>query len=324
MSERENNSILVRAARGSVRRFVRNMLHRSILALAALVALVFVPAGPSRAQSQSAASKPTVTGVGASTSNQVAPANTATIAQAARLQPAVESTDSTGQSAPQGRHEGITVHGHWTIEVRNPDGTLASRRAFDNELINSGSTLLGNLLAGTVAPGGWELILAGTNPTQVPASQPNPCGTGAFGLGGGAVTFIPNPGFNACGLFEAGTSVGVRICGGGSPAVFCTLTRTPAIGQTVGANSGQVAITLSGTFPAPNPGWVGSVASNLDTCNGGATTGTGLATVSASDCMTGLPGAVSVNFLTATLLPTPVQVTVAGQIVAVTLTLSFQ
>ena len=30
------------------------------------------------------------------------------------------------KSSGDGKHEGIKVHGHWTIEVRNPNGTLFS------------------------------------------------------------------------------------------------------------------------------------------------------------------------------------------------------
>jgi hypothetical protein len=31
-----------------------------------------------------------------------------------------------------GPQEGIKVHGHWVIEVRNPDGKVATRREFEN------------------------------------------------------------------------------------------------------------------------------------------------------------------------------------------------
>src|SRR5579863_1311210 len=62
MSERKNNGIAVRAAGGSEWRATPKMLRRWILALAALAALVFVPAEPSRAQSQSATSNTAVAG----------------------------------------------------------------------------------------------------------------------------------------------------------------------------------------------------------------------------------------------------------------------
>ena len=33
--------------------------------------------------------------------------------------------------------EGIKVHGHWTIDIRNPDGTLAQHHEFENALIGA-------------------------------------------------------------------------------------------------------------------------------------------------------------------------------------------
>jgi hypothetical protein len=50
-----------------------------------------------------------------------------------------------------GAREGIKVHGHWTIEIRNPDGTLASRSEFENSL-QGGETLLAGLLGNTITP----------------------------------------------------------------------------------------------------------------------------------------------------------------------------
>ena len=39
-----------------------------------------------------------------------------------------------GSREEGGPREGIKVHGHWTIVVKNPDGTVAQRREFDNDL----------------------------------------------------------------------------------------------------------------------------------------------------------------------------------------------
>lgn len=55
--------------------------------------------------------------------------------------------------APQ---EGIRVHGHWTISVVNPDGSLASEVEFENALLPSGSLSLLQLLTGRFSTnGGW-------------------------------------------------------------------------------------------------------------------------------------------------------------------------
>ena len=59
--------------------------------------------------------------------------------------------------------EGIKVHGHWTIEVRNPDGTLAERREFDNILGPTGAETLVNLLGRRNSVGGWHIRLSATS-----------------------------------------------------------------------------------------------------------------------------------------------------------------
>ncbi len=43
----------------------------------------------------------------------------------------------------------IKVHGHWTLDVHNADGSLASHAEFENELTPLGGGLLGILLHGT-------------------------------------------------------------------------------------------------------------------------------------------------------------------------------
>jgi hypothetical protein len=72
-----------------------------------------------------------------------------------------------------GPGEGIKVHGHWTIEVREPDGTLVSRTELQNALRPEGATALSQFLARTSFPGFWRI---GLGP---PAGQSQPCGSGA-------------------------------------------------------------------------------------------------------------------------------------------------
>jgi hypothetical protein len=57
-----------------------------------------------------------------------------------------------------GTHEGIIVHGWWTIDVKNPDGKVVTHREFENSLARA--TVLGTFLAGTAAPGAWSVQLA--------------------------------------------------------------------------------------------------------------------------------------------------------------------
>jgi len=46
-----------------------------------------------------------------------------------------------------GLAEGIEVHGHWVIEVKDPDGKTVERREFDNALNNIGAEALSRILA---------------------------------------------------------------------------------------------------------------------------------------------------------------------------------
>src|SRR5713226_6208411 len=51
-------------------------------------------------------------------------------------------TKASAASESGGQKEGIKVHGHWTIDVRNPDGTLVTHREFENSLAASGTLSL--------------------------------------------------------------------------------------------------------------------------------------------------------------------------------------
>jgi hypothetical protein len=57
--------------------------------------------------------------------------------------------------------EGITVHGHWVIDVRNPDGTLSSHADFQNALTPGGAFILAMLLSREATPGAahWTIEL---------------------------------------------------------------------------------------------------------------------------------------------------------------------
>ena len=56
--------------------------------------------------------------------------------------------------------EGITVHGHWVIDVRNPDGTLSSHVEFENDLVPTGAGTLAMLLGRTASEvRGWTIFL---------------------------------------------------------------------------------------------------------------------------------------------------------------------
>jgi hypothetical protein len=88
-------------------------------------------------------------------------------------------------SAQAGPSEGIAVHGHWVIEVRERSGTLVTRRAFENALTPVGPQLIAEILSGWVTVGAWTVLLttaSGTPPCPGGCSitEPNvPAGAGA-------------------------------------------------------------------------------------------------------------------------------------------------
>jgi len=96
------------------------------------------------------------------------------------------------------KHHGIQIHGHWLIDVRNPDGKLVEHRDFENSLATvgtmmSGDQLLAGLLSGNLTagdpgiglvqgtPGADPSAICNTNvPAQIPAVvAPN---TNCYGL----------------------------------------------------------------------------------------------------------------------------------------------
>jgi len=117
-------------------------------------------AGASQAQAGEAASSNTpqasatpvqrVADAGASDATQPAPTNQLAVADAP--------TPSAGQNAGQ---QGVKVHGWWTVTVKNPDGTVADQRQFENSLTSDGATLLTDILMGTSTPGAWTVELSG-------------------------------------------------------------------------------------------------------------------------------------------------------------------
>lgn len=71
--------------------------------------------------------------------------------------------------------EGVTVHGHWTIDVKNVDGTLVKRHDFENALDAAGALNMATFLGRVNSPGLWSVILY--SPPGTPDCLPSgpPC-----------------------------------------------------------------------------------------------------------------------------------------------------
>jgi hypothetical protein len=76
-------------------------------------------------------------------------------------------------AAQSGPSEGIKVHGRWTIEVRNPDGTIASRHEFDNALSGGESAIAGFLGRFYARVSSWYITLNGTSGICLSGGQPS-------------------------------------------------------------------------------------------------------------------------------------------------------
>jgi len=63
-------------------------------------------------------------------------------------------------SAAKPGQEGLKVHGHWKIVVKNPDGSIASTTEFNNALVTpgAGDSALVNFLTGSWVPGDWGIF----------------------------------------------------------------------------------------------------------------------------------------------------------------------
>jgi hypothetical protein len=67
-----------------------------------------------------------------------------------------------GAKPSRGSGEGVRVHGHWTIEVLNPDGTLVTHHEFENSLQSAGAQALIASLARLTVIGTWSIVLQGS------------------------------------------------------------------------------------------------------------------------------------------------------------------
>ncbi|MGA9882351.1 MAG: hypothetical protein WBQ34_01395 [Candidatus Acidiferrales bacterium] len=296
------------------------------LVLPAIAALVLLCAGPNWARATQA---------------QV-PAGATPVAKAAA--PAPQKSAST-QSSPKGMNSGITVHGHWVIEVKNPDGTVATRREFDNSLQPNGQLGIAALLAGNVTGGGLAIVLNGnsvqwifntngaglrtntlpaTSPcTLFPSSEPGPCLITSYNNG-------QQPFINAlCNLpsNSYGCSFNLSVA---APVLSNYLPPPPpGLGYSTGVGvwelNGPATITLSGSITAVAPGTITDVETWGFAC---------VTTTTAQACNSTLAApdsALAAIFYTLTERnldgvgadPGPVNITSAGQSIAATVTLSF-
>jgi hypothetical protein len=216
---------------------------------------------------------------------------------------------STAQTIPgKPNSEGIKVHGHWIIEVRNPDGKLVERREFENALAQSGSSGLVGLLSGYFAAGDWSIVVDG---------NPGPCTWSVGCIIARSLNTVP----------AYGQCVG--------PYCFTGLSVTPNFPANL---QGSASLVLSGTFTASQAGTIAKVYTDLNVCaaNGNGVPGSaggvnyvvlpvntpnGIVTIDPSSCVTSTTANDwFIPFTLTTITPIPIS---TGQAVFVQVTITF-
>ncbi len=190
--------------------------------------------------------------------------------------------------------EGIKMHGHWEITVKNPDGTVAQHRDFENSIQGGGAAYLIALMAGYTVPSDYEIFLqsAGTAPCTPPGS-----------LQGCVIvrSLTTSPGTNSC------------------PNYYCasTLSYTYNLNYSVLASNSMV---LSGYFTANRAGTIDSVSTYAGSCPTAFIQSSVLANTSPAAC-NAAAGGIGVSALTGTSVSS---IAVSnGQLVQVVVTISF-
>jgi hypothetical protein len=261
-----------------------HVFARPFLLLAAL-ASVFVVAGAASAQAPSASPMALK---GASLGDPAHAANYIAL-----------DTENTHPSlVDDGLHQGIKMHGHWTIDVKNPDGKLVQHRDFENSIQYDGQNYLTALMSGYAVAGNYAIYFANAGATSTNAV----CSSGQFPY---------------CAIVQSITN--------GQGPTFCTyytcvggLTVTPTFG--VGPT-----VKLAGNITAPNAGTIAVVYTAPAGCNASGSTTyppTTIATITPAQCLASNNSESMGGTSTSTTLASPVTV-VAGQIIQITVTLSF-
>ena len=255
-----------------------------------------------------------------------APAANLPAPKPAALEAAEEEKDSAATAKEGG---GIKVHGHWKFVVHNPDGTLVSTREFENSLITpaSGDYLIASALLGQTVPVDWGVVLcpvAGSNWADPPYISGRLLqGTICPGINYPIAILAPSFSTIVGSIMSYG-----NFCSPGNnfnPAV-CVSGMTQALtGGTTSSPSSS--ITLSGNFTAATAVTINAVGTYLGFC---VAIGPGqFSTTSAATCETTVPPRFGLSAATQvpSLLPftgtNQTQNLAAGQILTVTVTISF-
>jgi hypothetical protein len=214
--------------------------------------------------------------------------------------PAAQSEEEETAAAPKKPgQEGIKVHGHWVMDLKDKDGKVIAHRDFQNSLSpNAGPDTLIYMLSGILVPSNMEILAS-----HSPQSQ--------FDFSG--ITYVMQPASNhrACttncsNTFTQAYTSSEKICAPETAACYNTAT-----------------IVLNGSFTASATVSIDTVSTGVQNCVLAQGTGLPIA-ISPAQCNADTLPAGYVDgvfkFTSATITPLSVA---AGQTLAITVTLSF-
>ena len=280
----------------------------------------------------------------ASVAQQAAAVATKTVASpttqsAVAAKPAAKPVAEEESAAPNSANQqGIKVHGHWVLQVKNADGTLGERREFDNSLVTStatsnlsGDQLLGLLLSGNGAPGDPAIALV----PSVPAGAKD---ASDYCIAG---SIFPNENNNCYVLVTAQSGLGNYFFQPHSNGLTTTLTISPSLSWVLAGNytiPSLTTITFVQTLlpicVSTSSAAAGIQENNLNNLQGSATTRSADLSASACTKFTGqssgttlssgsINDAVVIGTFTSTAVGGGPMTVTAGQIVQVTVTITF-
>jgi hypothetical protein len=171
-----------------------------------------------------------------------------------------ESSVGQGSASGNGSHEGIKVHGHWIIEVRDPDGTLVTRREFENSLTSTAGAFLPTILSRQSTIGFWSVSISDpANTTTLSVQEGSALTVSAPSSGANAGKFVLTGSTVAAGGLTSIGTVGTNltVCSATVAPANCNLTNISTNGPftlailapAIGVSNGQtIAITVLISF----------------------------------------------------------------------------
>jgi hypothetical protein len=175
------------------------------------------------------------------------------VADAKAAPPSASSVTAQATKAPRGMGEGIQIHGWWTIEIRNRDGSVARHVEFENALVGDGPAVLSYLLSSSWVPGSWELLVSGTLSETGPQG---PCSTDASGA-----CYMVASGSGPATQEDCTTAVGAA-----DPQPFCYANLTTSLTGAPTPGFSSSSLTLSGQAYADFSTNIVSVQSLMSYC----------------------------------------------------------